>query len=151
MKDHRYNITFTKYGTNIFVYGDVELPILREGKIKKEKVKDIKRNDLLGSAFHEDTFLIPHSQLRFFWNYLKKQDSNQVRPRKHFKPRLKYKKTRFSRIYSELSYQNLDNHIKWFKENIDRGLYKKPACLHILHRLKEIAKINWNKVKIEES
>ena len=149
--EDNYTITLDKSGNSLKLNGESTVIILRNTSIMKVKVKELKRKDLLASEFDKDTYSIPYNNLSFFWRYLDKQKTNQVRPRKYRRPKVRYKRTRFSRIYLNIEHVNMERYISWFQENIDRGIYSKPACLNIVHRLKKLCQYNWNNISIEKS
>lgn len=136
--------------SSVTARADKVFSILRKGKKDFACTTSLKRGDLLdlnrlNSSPGKDCN-IPYSQLGFFWRYLKKFPQNQVRPRKHKRPKVRFVKTRYSRVYMNISRSTLKRHILWFKENIDRGLYNVSA-LHILHRLEHIASTPWDEVR----
>jgi hypothetical protein len=131
-------------GGKVTIPEALDMTVLQGGKIKKLTAVQIKRGDLL--RVEGGSSSIPYSQLKFFWNFLKKFPQNQVRPREHERPKLRFTKTRYSRVYHNIGQGVLQRHILWFEENIERGLYGVSA-LHIAHRLKEIANTSWAEVK----
>jgi hypothetical protein len=153
--DLKYTITFKSTGKSALIGADAKLIYLKNGNPTEATVEELystnKYDFIVASEFDKSTFLLPYKALNFVWGYMKRQKANQVRPRKHSKPRFKYKKTRFSRIYSDITYDKVQELITWFQENIDRKLYKVPASHHIVHRVKDICKYNWNRVTIRKS
>jgi len=151
MKEDNYIITLTKSDNSFVLNGEETVIILRKSSILEVQVKKLKKTDLLASELNIDTFAIPHENLNFFWKYLDKQKLNQVRPRIHKRPKIRYRRTRFIRLFLNIEYINMQRYIAWFQENIDREAYKKPACLNIVHRLKKLCQYNWNNINIEKS
>jgi len=153
-KDPKYKITFKSTGKIGKIDGEAEILVLKNGNATKCSVADAYCNKyvhLIATSLDKDTFLLPYSALNFVWKYIEKQDQTQIRPRNYPKPRFVFKRTRFSRIYSDISYDKVQNLLLWFQENIDNGIFKVPASHNIAHRIKEICKFNWNKVKIGKS
>ena len=154
MKDPKFTITFKETGKSAVIDGDAVLVVLRKGKISEITVEEYfesKKDGLVASQINKSSFRLPYSELSFLWKYIENQPINQVRPRKFPKPRLKFRKTRFSRVYFDVTHDKVQALISWFKENINRGIYKVPASHHMVHRLQEMSKYNWNKVKIGKS
>jgi len=153
-KELNYKITFKETGKKASISGDAILVVLRKGKISEITVEEYylsKKDGLIASELHKSSFRLPYEELSFVWKYMENQTVNQVRPRKIPKPRFKFKKTRFSRVYFDITYDKIQTLISWFNENIERGAYKVPASHHIVHRIEKICIYNWNKVRIEKS
>lgn len=126
---------------------DQNISILKNGKRKEAKPAELKRGDLIEVT--ENGCTVPYKQLGFFWKYLEKFPQNQVRPRKYFRPKIRFVKTRYSRVYMNLSPGTINRYVLWFGENVDRGLYNVSA-LKILYRLKDIANTHWDEVQSVE-